>query len=111
MRRVVARTEGGFAPQVTGQHEVGDATLLGVPDLTLYSELARRARALARGERATVELLGPGNPPDAVVLLTRIEIERVGEEISFSARRPNGSFSGVLRVDQAGDYRASGSSV
>lgn len=101
--RVVARTEGGFAPSREVQRDVADGTLLGVTDLTLYTELARRGRALGSGERATVELLGPGNPPDLVVLVTRIEIERTGDEISFSGRRPNGSFSGVLRVDSKGE--------
>jgi hypothetical protein len=101
--RVIARTEGGFAPEREGLHHVPEAALLGVPDLTLYTELARRGRALSPGQRATVELLGPGNPPDLVVLVTRIEIERVGDEISFSGRRPNGTLSGVLRVDSKGE--------
>jgi hypothetical protein len=101
--RVLVRSEGGFAADAAEFNDVSETTLLGRADAAFYVELARRVRSLSPGGRTAIDLLGPGIPPDAAVLVTHVEVERVGTDFAFTALRPNGRSSGVLRLDPSGE--------
>jgi hypothetical protein len=101
--RVVVRSEGGFTAEAAEFGDVSEMTLLGRADAAFYVELARRVHSLGPGGRTALDLLGPGIPPDAAVFVTHVDVERVGAEFAFSAQRPNGRSSGVLRLDPSGE--------
>ena len=88
-------------------HAVGDAELVGRASMPVFQLLARHLHDLPVGGTRTVELFGPGKPPDYEFDRTTLHCWRVDPEgharrYSFRAIRPNVTFAGILDCDHSG---------
>ena len=88
-------------------HAVGDARLVGRASTPIFQLLARELHGLAVGGTQTVELFGPGKPPDyefdrTTLHCWRVEPDGHPRRYSFRAVRPNVTFAGILDCDENG---------
>jgi len=88
-------------------HAVGDAELVGRASTPVFQLLARKLHDLPVGGTQTVELFGPGKPPDyefdrTMLHCWRVEPEKHARRYSFRAVRPNVTYAGILHCDERG---------
>jgi hypothetical protein len=77
-------------------------SMLSRPLIVLWVQLGQRIRDLEVGQERTVQIAGPGLPPDYTVFGGEIRVRRTTDRYAFELRRPNITIAGTLEYDRDG---------
>jgi hypothetical protein len=77
-------------------------SMLSRPLIVLWVQLGQRIRDLEVGQERTVQIAGPGLPPDYTVFGGEIRVRRTTDRYAFELQRPNITIAGTLEYDRDG---------